>query len=243
MRYICIIVSIMKGLLFFIVALLSAQLAFSQDISTTQANDSLGYKYKEDQYYFGVTYNTLLNMPNGMRQNGFSSGFHLGVIKDMPINERRNVAIGIGLGYSTNSINHNLLISKEQNDSYTYELLNDSDFTKNKFVQHLIEVPLEFRWRTSTASTYKFWRIYSGIKFGYVFASNTKFKNASEQIKNNNIKDFNQLQYGLTFAIGYDSWNAYMHYTLNSIFDSTAQLNNSNLDVKMLKIGIMLYIL
>lgn len=233
----------MKRLLFFIVAFFCVQLTFSQDISTTQANDSLDYKYKEDQYYFGVTYNTLLNMPNGMRQNGFSSGFHLGIIKDMPINERRNVAIGIGLGYSTNSINHNLLISKEQNDSYTYELLNDSEFTKNKFVQHLIEVPLEFRWRTSTASTYKFWRIYSGIKFGYVFASNTKFKNPSEQIKNNNIKDFNQLQYGLTFAIGYDSWNAYMHYTLNSIFDPTAQLNNNNLDVKMLKIGIMLYIL
>ena len=233
----------MKRLLFFIVALFCVQLAFSQDIRTTQVTDSLDYKYKEDHYYFGVTYNTLTNMPQGMRQNGFSSGFHLGIIKDMPINERRNVAIGIGLGYSTNSINHNLLISKEQNDSYTYQLLNDSEFTKNKFVQHIIEVPLEFRWRTSTASTYKFWRIYSGIKFGYVFASNTKFKNASEQIKNNNIKDFNQLQYGLTFAIGYDSWNAYLNYTLNSIFDSKAQLNNNSLDVKMLKIGIMLYIL
>lgn len=243
MRYICIIVTIMKRLLFVIVALVCVQLTFSQDISVTQASDSLDYNYKEDQYYFGVTYNTLTNMPNGMSQNGFSSGFHIGLIKDMPINERRNIAIGMGLGYSTNSINHNLLISKTQDNSYTYELLNDSEFTKNKFVQHLIEVPLEFRWRTSTASSYKFWRIYTGIKFGYVFASNTKFKNASGQIKNNNIKDFNKLQYGLTLAIGYDSWNAYMQYTLNSIFNSKAQLNSDNLDVKMLKIGIMLYIL
>ncbi|WP_347923046.1 porin family protein [Pontimicrobium sp. SW4] len=233
----------MKRLLFFIIASFCVQLSFSQNVSNTLVSDRLDYKYKEDQYYFGVTYNTLTNMPKGMRQNSFSSGFHFGMIKDMPINKRRNVAIGVGLGYSTNSINHNLLISKTQNDSYTYELLNDSEFTKNKFVQHLVEVPLEFRWRTSTASTYKFWRIYSGIKFGYVFASNTKFKNSTEQIKNNNIKDFNQLQYGLTLAIGYDSWNAYMHYTLNSIFDSRAQLNNNNLDAKMLKIGIMLYIL
>jgi hypothetical protein len=233
----------MKHLLFFILALFCVQLTFSQDVSNVQVNDSLDYKYKEDQYYFGVTYNTLKNMPNGMSQNGFSSGFHIGLIKDMPINERRNLAIGVGLGYSTNSINHNLLISKEQDNSYTYEILDDPEFTKNKFVQHLIEVPLEFRWRTSTASSYKFWRIYSGIKFGYVFASNTKFKNASEQIKNNNIKDFNQLQYGLTLAIGYDSWNAYMHYTLNSIFASKAKLNNNILDIKMLKIGIMIYIL
>lgn len=243
MRYICIIVTIMKYLLFFILALFCVQLTFSQNVSNVQVNDSLDYKYKEDQYYFGVTYNTLKNMPNGMSQNGFSSGFHIGLIKDMPINERRNLAIGVGLGYSTNSINHNLLISKEQDNTYTYEILDDPEFTKNKFVQHLIEVPLEFRWRTSTASSYKFWRIYSGIKFGYVFASNTKFKNTSEQIKNNNIKDFNQLQYGLTLAIGYDSWNAYMHYTLNSIFDSKAKLNNNTLDIKMLKIGIMIYIL
>ena len=233
----------MKRLLFIIVGLLCVQFSFSQDIIGIQVNDSLDNNYKEDQYYFGITYNTLTNMPKGIRQNGFSSGFHLGLIKDIPINKRRNVAIGIGLGYSTNSINHNILISKAQNDSYTYELLNDSEFTKNKFVQHLVEIPLELRWRTSTASSYKFWRIYTGIKLGYVFASNTKFKNASEQIKNNNIKDFNQLQYGVTLAIGYDSWNAYIHYTLNSIFDSDVQLNSNNLDIKMLKIGIMLYIL
>lgn len=233
----------MKQLLFFILALFCMQLGFAQEVKNGQVIDSLDYKYKEDQYYFGVTYNTLTNMPSGMRQNGFSSGFHVGLMKDMPINKRRNVAIGIGLGYSTNSINHNLLISKAQNDTYTYAILDNSEFTKNKFVQHLVEIPFEFRWRTSTASTYKFWRIYSGIKLGYVFASNTKFKNAAEQIKNNNIKDFNQLQYGLTFAIGYDSWNAYLHYTLNSIFDSKAQLDDDSLDVKMLKIGIMLYIL
>lgn len=235
----------MKQLLFFILALSTLQLAFSQNVSNAEVSDSLGldYKYKEDQYYFGITYNTLTNMPKGMSQNGFSSGFHAGLIKDMPINKRRNVAIGIGLGYSTNSINHNLLISKAQNESYEYEILQNSEFSKNKFVQHLIEVPLEFRWRTSTASTYKFWRIYSGVKFGYVFASSTKFKNDSGQIKNNNIKDFNQLQYGLTFAIGYDSWNAYLHYNLNPIFDSKAQLDNSSLDVRMLKVGIMIYIL
>jgi hypothetical protein len=178
-----------------------------------------------------------------MSQSGFSRGFHIGFIKDMPINEGRNLAFGIGLGYSTNSINNNLLITKVQDNTYSYELLSDSQYTKNKFVQHLVEVPLEFRWRTSTADSYKFWRIYTGIKLGYVFASNTKFKSASQKAKNNNIKDFNELQYGLTLAIGYDSWNAYLHYTLNPIFNSNAKLNSNNIDAKMLKIGIMFYIL
>ena len=116
----------MKQLLLFIVMLFFVEFTFSQEISNTQVNDSLDYKYKEDQYYFGITYNSLANMPDGMSQNGFSSGFHVGLIKDMPINKQRNLAIGVGLGYSTNSINHNLLITQEQNDVYTYELLSNS---------------------------------------------------------------------------------------------------------------------
>jgi hypothetical protein len=31
-----------------------------------------------------------------------------------------------------------------------------------KFTQLLVEVPLEFRWRSSTFESYKFWRIYGG---------------------------------------------------------------------------------
>ena len=66
--------------------------------------------YREDQFYAGVTYNLLGKMPSGVSQNGFSSGFHLGFIRDMPINEKRNIAFGLGVGYSTNSFNQNILI-------------------------------------------------------------------------------------------------------------------------------------
>lgn len=233
----------MKHIIFFITIVCFTQFTFSQEVDSIQVNDSIDTKYREDQYYFGVSYNLLTNMPDGMFQNGFSSGFHLGFLRDMPINTRRNVAFAIGFGYSTSSINNNLLITQVQDHTYTYELLNDSQFTKNKFVQHLVEMPLEFRWRSSTASTYKFWRIYTGIKLGYVFASNTKFKNVSEKVKTNNIKDFNELQYGLTLAVGYDSWNIFMHYNLNTIFEDAAKLNSTTIDTKMLKIGIMFYIL
>lgn len=233
----------MKQIIIFTIVLFFSEFALSQNADNTQVNDSIDNMYKEDQYYFGVTYNTLTNMPNGMSQNGFSSGFHVGIIKEMPINKRRNLAFGIGLGYSTNSTNNNLLITQVQDNTYSYELLNDSQFTKNKFVQHLVELPLEFRWRTSTASTYKFWRIYTGVKLGYVFASNTKFKNASDKVKNKNIKDFNEFQFGLTLAVGYDSWNVFLHYTLNTIFEDQAKLNDNSIDAKMLKIGIMFYIL
>jgi len=123
--------------------------------------------YREDQFYAGITYNLLNKRPDGISQNGFSSGIHFGFIRDMPINERRNVSIGVGLGYSGNSFNQDLQISRDASGVVSYTELTDlSSFTKNKFATHIIEMPIEFRWRTSTKSSYKFWRIYTGFKLG-----------------------------------------------------------------------------
>src|SRR5690606_37202074 len=75
-------------------------------------------KYREDQFYISVTYNLLQSKPDGMSQRGFSSGFHFGFIRDMPINDRRNIALGIGLGLSSNSYNQNMLISQDINNDF-----------------------------------------------------------------------------------------------------------------------------
>ena len=83
--------------------------------STEIVSDSL---YREDQIYVGVTYNAVINLPNGVSQNSFSTGLHLGVIRDFPINKRRNVAIGLGLGYSVNLFNQNIKISTSTPATY-----------------------------------------------------------------------------------------------------------------------------
>jgi hypothetical protein len=126
---------------------------------SNKVEDSL---YREDQFYIGVSYNLLGKKPMNLSQTGFSSGFHLGFIRDMPINKKRNVAFGIGLGISSNSYNQNLLIDKDNLGNSTYSILDgNGTFIKNKFSTHLIELPFEFRWRTSTPTEYNFWRIYT----------------------------------------------------------------------------------
>jgi len=206
--------------------------------------DSLDYSYKEDQFYFGVTYNLLRQQPDGMVQNGFSSGFHLGFIKDMPINSKRTIAIGLGLGYSGNSINQNLRISKDNQGNTQYDIVESGTFSKNKLSLHMIEMPLEFRWRTSTAKDYRFWRIYSGIKIGYIFASSSKYKGDLNNLKVSNLDNLNTLQYGLTLTAGYDKFNVHIYYALNSIFDSSAtKTNGTSINARIFRIGLMLYIL
>lgn len=230
----------MKQFFTFLTSIFFASGVFAQEF-TDKVIDSL---YKEDQFYIGTTYNLLGNKPDDLKQNSFSLGFHLGFIKDMPINKRRNKAIGIGLGYSTNSYIQNMLIQRDDSGNFNYSIIDSEiSFTKNKFSEHVLELPIEFRWRSSTVKSYNFWRVYLGVKFGYVFTSRSKFRGNLGELKYNSNPDFNDLQYGLTLSLGYNTWNVYMYYGLNPIFDGTAMLNGRAIDMNAVKIGMMFYIL
>lgn len=230
----------MRYLFFVLFCLSSISICYTQENNIKEV-DSL---YKEDQFYAGITYNLFDRKPNDLNQSGFSLGFHLGFIKDMPINKERNIAIGIGLGYSANSFNQDLFISKNSMNVFEYSFLEDSQtYSKNKFSTHLIEVPIEFRWRTSTPTDYDFWRIYAGFKLGYMVTNTSKYEGDLGSIKYTNNTDFNAFQYGLTLSAGYNTWNIHIYYALNSIFSKDAQVNGENLDINAVKIGLMFYIL
>lgn len=220
--------------------LLSLQPIFCQE-SAVKSVDSL---YKEDQFYAGITYDLLGKIPTGISQRGFSFGFHVGFIKDMPINKKRNVALGIGLGFSLNSFNQNLLINKDATGNYTYTVLDDvTTYSKNKFSEHLVEIPFEFRWRTSTPTDYKFWRVYTGFKIGYLLSSRSKYVGDLGTLKYHGIPDFNKFQYGLTLSAGYNTWNFYVYYALNPLLSKNAALNGQPTDMNAVKIGLMFYVL
>lgn len=219
---------------FTIVPLLAQEMTFVEI-------DSL---YREDQLYAGVSYNLLGDKPNDLSQNGFSSGFHFGFIRDIPLNKRRNVAIGIGLGYSGNSYNQNMQIAKDEGKNITYTILsNASDFSKNKFSTHMLEIPIEFRWRTSTLEEYKFWRIYTGFKIGYLFTHKTKYQGQPSNQQYTDIDHFNDFQYGLTTSFGYNTWNIHLYYGLNTLFNDKAFLDGEAINLKSIKIGLMFYLL
>lgn len=215
-------------------------------LGISQSNDKteLYKNYREDQFYASITYNILNLKPDGLSQSGFSTGFHFGFIRDMPINADRDFALGLGLGLSSNSYNQNLLIT-EDNKEYLFEIINEDEInvSQNKFTTYLVELPFEIRWRTSTATDYNFWRIYAGFKVGYVFYNSTKFRSNAGDVKLSNIDAFNQLQYGLTLSVGYGTWNFHAYYGLNPIFNEESILNGEQLDIASFKVGLMFYIL
>lgn len=198
--------------------------------------------YLEDQFYIGITYNFLLKKPVDVSQRNLSYGLQAGFIKDIPVNSDRTVALGIGIGYNVNSYYSNLR-AMESGDDVVYDILDgDTDFKRNKVETHLIEVPLEFRWRNSTAASYKFWRVYTGLRFGYVVGGRSKFVSDSADFSFYN-DDIRQFQYGLTFNFGYNTFNIHLYYALNDLFNDDVLVNGTEISMRPLRIGLIFYIL
>ncbi|QZK89219.1 PorT family protein [Flavobacterium sp. CHNK8] len=198
--------------------------------------------YREDQFYFAVTYNSLVNTPTGVSQNKFSSGVSLGFLRDMPVNANRTWAIATGLGFTYNNFNQNLIV-KEQNGVVDYQLIPaDVSVDKNKFSQLSVDVPIELRWRTSNYESHKFWRIYTGLKFSYLLYDRSLFNGSQERIVVQNNTDFNALQYGTYLAAGYNTVNLYMYYGLNPLFQK-ATLNGASVNMRAFNLGVIFYIL
>ncbi len=206
-------------------------------------NDSISYNaaYLEDQLYLALTYNALTEKPNDVSQNGFSGGVAVGFIKDIPLNSRRSFGVALGLGYQYNAYIQNLKISKALNNN-VFSIA--KDYESNWLRLHAIDIPFELRWRTSTATKYKFWRIYTGIKASYIFTSKSKFTDVNETLSVKNIDEINKLQLGVTLSAGFSTWNLYVYYGLNPIFeDAFINDTTSPVNFRDFSVGLKFYIM
>ena len=220
--------------------------SFSQETLPETAIDSTFFTkvdslYREDQFYFGLTYNLLTELPKGLQQNGFSSGLSAGFLRDMPINKNRTYAIALGAGISYANYQQNLVISQNLGDN-RYDVITAADLSKGKLEQVFIDIPLELRWRNSTPTSYKFWRIYTGVKFQFLVYDRSKYVGKDVNFTVTNNGDLNKFQYGPYIAVGFNTWNFQAYYGVNSLFNNVST-NNEAVEMKTLNIGLMFYIL
>lgn len=236
-------------LLFSCLFLVSFFNAFSQDVKQDVKPEvkpvvKIDSLYREDQFYFSVTYNLLMNGPTGLKQDKFSAGVSLGFLRDMPINKARTYAIAAGLGLSYQNFYQNLTISKGPTGDLIYGVNDSGQFVSNRYKQYSVDVPIEFRWRNSTYESYKFWRIYSGVKLSYIFSDKSILKDGESTYKISNNKDVNQFQYGVYVSAGYNTWNVYCYYGLNGLFDKSVKtISGESINMKAMNIGLIFYIL
>lgn len=224
-----------------LIILLQSTSFFSQEKKVETPFAAVDSLYREDQFYLGLTYNSLIKTPKNVTQNGLSLGISAGFLRDFPVNKSRTAAIAVGFGATYNQYNHNILVSN-QNNIITYQLIDNQVFDQNKLEQITIDVPFEFRWRMSTPERHQFFRLYTGFKVGYVVLSKTKFVDGKSNQNIQNNADFNTFQYGPTLSVGYNTWNFHAYYGLNPIFKN-AVLDGQKIQMLNLNLGLIFYIL
>lgn len=220
--------NIITSFLFFIIISVSAQ------------KDSLkvGDAYWEDQLYINVFYNVLGNQPKEVNTSGFSYGFSLGYIKDIPLVKSSRKAIGIGLGYSFDTFNHGLKVS--EGSINVFEV--DDAITANKLKLHNIEMPIQFRWRSSTVNTYSFWRLYAGFNLSYNLSNTFTYFDSNVKVNVSNLLEYNKFQAGLMMSVGYGTFNFHVYYGLLPIIKD-GSLYGNEINTNIVRFGLSFYLL
>ena len=212
------------------------QISFGQE----QLNDVDSSFYREDQIYLGTSFMLLNSNQEKFRSQGISKHFQLGFIRDIPLISSGKFAIGLGLGYSFQDYNSNL-VRFNINDASSIYIVNYTLNQKSKISFNSIEFPISLRWRISSLNNDQFWRVYSGFKFQRNFLSKLKYRTGETK----NISDeVNKWSKELYLSFGYNTWNFHFSYGLNQIIQNLKnQYSGKSFKVRSLKIGLIFYIL
>jgi hypothetical protein len=209
--------------------------------------DSLHVKidslYREDQFYAGINYNSIVKKPDGLGQEKISFGFGAGFLRDIPLNKSRTIAIAPGIGLSFNNYLQNMSIIGSRNSPIYGIIPSTVNYDKNRFEQFRVEVPIEFRWRNSTPESFHFLRIYGGVKLSYLLSDKSVYDDGTQKIVIKNNKDFEEFLYGVYLSMGYSAFNLQIYYGINSLFKSTAQIDSVPITMNALSLGVVFYIL
>lgn len=203
--------------------------------------DSLSTFYREDQFYFGVSFMGLINANSVDDPTGLSSHFHLGMVRDFPLTKNGKWALAAGVGYQTQRIVTGLTQENDNNNELLFfDRSIEDNATQAKLGLQSIELPLVLRWRTSAPTRYHFWRIYGGLKLCWNFMSKV-VDIPKERLKENY---FNRFHSDAFISFGFNTWNFYVSYPLqHAIKPIPIENRNYPYEFKTLKVGLIFYLL
>ena len=219
---------------FLFIGLLSHGTLLAQDETLA---DSL---YREDQIYLGVSFAVLLSDQFDFKPQGLSRHFQFGVVRDIPLSENGQFALGIGIGMSFVRYNTNVIRSDDFNSNISYTVSRNLEDNPFLFSLQSLDLPLSIRWRNSSSKDYVFWRIYGGISFQWNYRIYAKKEDMSFSVS----KDIQNIGVKTHLSFGYNTWNFYIAYKLTPFFNPTSFSNGATpFDISPLKIGLIFYLL
>ena len=179
-----------------------------------------------DRLIFEINHTGWLGLPSDVKQYMFKSiGFNFSVMFDKPIG---NSPFSFGYGFGIFS--HNF----HGNSEFVYHLDSTNsqfitklepykrDISLNRYAQKLLEIPIEFRFRTKTDRQFK---IHVGGKVGYVLNDFRSVRDSEGKVRVYDIKNINPLRYGVNFRIGFEQFAITASYYFTEIFKKDKGVN------------------
>jgi hypothetical protein len=174
----------------------------------------------KDRVVFELNHTGWLNMPYGLRETLTSGGVNIYLFFDHPIgNSRFSFAWGGGLS-SHNIHGKQKLVTHWDTltgrETMTTIEKRDEPYRINRIGFKIIEVPIEFRFRTRTSYQFK---MMVGAKFGYVAHTFTKVYDKNQKAKYFDIYGVNPFRYGITMRVGVEQVYITAFYALSEVFE------------------------
>ena len=194
---------------------------FSQDKEKKNSEFDI-YFYKpepRDRIILEVNHNGWLNSSNSVRGKLTSGGVNFYLYFDYPI-KKSKFSFAWGAGLSSYNI-HGKFNVKYRIDSLKNEIVfadlvaRSEPYTKNRLGLKIIEIPIEFRFRTH--SNYQL-KIMAGFKTGIVLQSFRKIYDADGKRKMYDVFGINQIRYGTHLRIGIEQIHLTFFYAMNTLF-------------------------
>lgn len=219
-----------------------SSLVAQQAIESSQ--DSAEF-YREDQFYFALSYDLLTEVPNEVASRGLVGGVQFGFIRDWPLSQGGDWSLGTGLGMSYDRYGSNVVAREGVDAAPTWTVeQSPSAIDANSLRLTAVEFPLEIRWRSSTPLSYKFWRLYAGVKWSQHLFSKTVF---SSPVQSETLSDLPQLRSGIWYAtvsFGFGTFNAQIQWGLSPLLEGVQDsVTQQSIGLRPIKLGIMFYIL
>jgi hypothetical protein len=173
----------------------------------------------KDKVIFEFLHCGWLNLPKGVNNDWYSRGANIFLYFDYPI-KKSNISLAWGAGISWHNISGNMSFSYAIDSlGYVSTVLEPRQlpYRKNIISAKTIEIPIDIRFRTRKARSFK---ITAGFKFGVTVQNFLKVYDDFGKRKYYDITNYNPLRYGPTFRIGYEQFYICGFYSLSKIFNN-----------------------
>jgi len=219
-----------KILLFLLLSSLLAQaqvkeskLDSSRKTGERRADNEFDLKnYKSDpndRLILEINHTGWLGLPRDIVQDNFKCiGFNFALMFDKPIGKSA-FSFGYGIGLFSHNFHSNADFVRQLDSTRSFVSTRMEPYKRevslNRYAQKVLEIPIEFRFRTKTDRQFK---IHLGGKIGYVVNDFRSVKDGDGKVRTYDIKNINPLRYGINFRIGFEHLALSASYYFTQIF-------------------------